>query len=212
MESGNSEQETAASLRFCTCFAIVPVIAAVFQCSRGNRTPPLLVCESHDVYSYKQSWFLPDQLVFARTWPLSRVVFARAWPLSRSAQLCFTHIVPGRACEANDPKIGPKISQISRYIGQISWRFEIDRPKGLKEARRCRSVRKLLFPFVRARAKCGRNGRSMHTHGGSRVRQTPKVLRLRSSFGRTGETKFALKWVGRTDRARNKALWTHWGP
>ena len=24
-----------------------------------------------------------------------------------------------------------------------------------------------------------------------------------------GETKFALKWVGRTDRARNKALWTH---
>ena len=43
---GNSEQETAASLGFCTCFAIVPVTAAVFhfvyftsthvQCSRGR--------------------------------------------------------------------------------------------------------------------------------------------------------------------------------
>ena len=107
----------------------------------------------------------------------------------------------------------PKISQISQCIGQISWRFEIDRPKGLKEARRCRSVRKLLFPFARARAKCGRNGPSMHTHGGIRVRQTPKVLRLRSSFGRAGETKFALKWVGRTDRARNenRYAWTDEG-
>ena len=76
MESGNSEQETAASLGFCTCFAIVPVTAAVFhfayytrttssthvQCCRGNRTPPLLVCESHDVHSkpiisFPISWF-----------------------------------------------------------------------------------------------------------------------------------------------------------
>ena len=51
--------------------------------------------------------FLPDQLVFARTWPLSRLVFARTWPLSRSAQLCFIcvcYIVPGRACEANDQR------------------------------------------------------------------------------------------------------------
>ena len=118
----------------------------------------------------------------------------------------------GQGVRSQRSKIGPKISQISRYIGQIRWRFEIDRPKGLKEARRCRSVRKLLFPFAGARAKCGRNGPSMHTHGGIRVRQTPKVLRLRSSFGRAGETKFALKWVGRTDRARNKALWTHQGP
>ena len=70
---GNSEQETAASLGFCTCFAIVPVTAAVFhfayftststhvQCSRANRTPPLLVCESHDVHSkagsFPISWF-----------------------------------------------------------------------------------------------------------------------------------------------------------
>ena len=115
----------------------------------------------------------------------------------------------GQGVRSQRSKIGPKISQISRYIGQISWRFEIDRPKGLKEARHCRSVRKLLFPFARARAKCGWNGSSMHTHGCIRVRQTPKVLRLRSSFGRAGETKFALKWVGRTDRARNKALWTH---
>ena len=41
----------------------------------------------------------PDQLVFARPWPLSRLFFAHAWPLSRSAQLCFIcvcYIVPGR--------------------------------------------------------------------------------------------------------------------
>ena len=81
------------------------------------------------------------------------------------------------------PKIGPKISQVSRYIGQIRWRFEIDRPKGLK-ARRCRSVRKLLFPFAGARAKCGRNGPSLQIRGAIGVRQTPKVLRIRSSFGR----------------------------
>ena len=139
------------------------------------------------------------------------MVFARAWPLSRSAQLCFICVcysATGQGVRSQRSNIGPKISEISRYIGQIGWRFEIDRPKALKEARRCRSVRKLLFPFARARAKCGRNGPSMQTHGGIRVRQTPKVLRLRSSFGRAGETKFALKWVGRTDRARNKALWS----
>ena len=82
---------------------------------------------------------------------------------------------------------------------QVSWRFEIDQPKVLKEARRCQSIRKLLFPVARARAKCGRNGQSMQIHLGIRVRQTPKVRRVRSSFGRAGETKFALKWGGRRD-------------
>ena len=90
----------------------------------------------------------------------------------------------GQGVRSQRSKIGPKISQISRYIGQIRWRFEIDRPKGLKEARRCRSVRKLLFPFAGARAKCGRNGRSLQIRGAIGVRQTPKVLRIRSSFGR----------------------------
>ena len=182
------------------------------QCSRGNRTPPLLVCESHDVHSkvssFPISWF-SHVLGHCHGW------FFHVLGHCSGQRSCvsFAYVTLYRAGRAKPTiKDRPKISQISQCIGQISWRFEIDRPKGLKEARRCRSVRKLLFPFARARAKCGRNGPSIHTHGGIRVRQTPKVLPLRSSFGRAGETKFALKWVGRTDRARNKALWTHQGP
>ena len=82
-------------------------------------------------------------------------------------------------------------------------------PKALKEARCCQSLRKLLFPFARAPAKCGKNGPAIHKHWGIRVQQTPKVLRVRSSFGRAGEPTIALKWGGRTNRAQNKALWTH---
>ena len=55
--------------------------------------------------------------------------------------------------------------------------IEIDRPKVLKKARRCLSVRKLLFPFARAPAKCGRNGPPMQVHWGIRVRQTPKFCK-----------------------------------
>ena len=216
MESGNSEPETAASLGCCTCFAIVPVTAAVFHLAyftrmhtsttfnvvegTGHRTAASLLRESHCDDAYSKAGFFPI------SWFSHVLGHCHGW---------FLHVLghcPGQGVRSQRSKIGPKISQISRYIGQIRWRFEIDRPKGLQEARRCRSVRKLLFPFSRARAKCGRNGPSMHTHGGIRVRQTPKVLRLRSSFGRAGETKFAPKWVGRTDRARNKALWTHQGP
>ena len=40
----------------------------------------------------------------------------------------------------------------------------------------------------------------MQVHRGIHVRQTPKILLVRSSFGWAGETKFALKWGGRTDR------------
>ena len=40
----------------------------------------------------------------------------------------------GQGVRSQRSKIGPNISQISRYIRQISWRFEIDRPKALKEA------------------------------------------------------------------------------
>ena len=43
-------------------------------------------------------------------------------------------------------------------------RSEIGAPRVLKEARRCQSVRKLLFLFARAPAKCGRKGPSMHVH------------------------------------------------
>ena len=91
---------------------------------------------------------------------------------------------------------------------QISWRSEIDRPKVPKEARCCQSVRKLLFSFARAPAKCGRNGPPMHVHWGIRVRQTPKVVRVHRLFGQAGEPTI---WR-QNDRARNKALWTHLGP
>ena len=132
------------------------------------------------------------------------MVFARAWPLSRSPQRCFICVfcsATGQGVLSQRSKIGPTISQISRDILQISWRSEIDWPKVLKGARCSQSVQKLLFCFARARAKCRRNGPSMQVHGGIRVRVTPNVLRVRSSFGRAGETKFALKWGGRTDRA-----------
>ena len=72
-------------------------------------------------------------------------------------------------------------------LQEISGRSEINGPKGLKEARRCQPVRKLLFPFTRAPAKCGQNGPAMHIHWGIQVRQTPKVLRVRRSFGQAGE-------------------------
>ena len=116
-------------------------------------------------------------MVFARTWPLSRVVFACAWPLSRSPQLCFICIfysATGQGVRSQRSKIGPNISQISRDIWQISWRSEIDRLKVLKGARCSQSVRKLLFPFARARARCRRNGPLMQVHGGIRVQVTPK--------------------------------------
>ena len=100
------------------------------------------------------------------------------------------------------------ITDQSGYL-QISWRSEIDRPKVLKEARHCQPVRKLLFSFAQASAKCGRNGLSMHIQWGIRVQQTPKVLRVRSSFGRAGEPTIVHKWGGRTNRARNRASWTH---
>ena len=101
-------------------------------------------------------------------------------------------------------------SQISRDIWQIiiRSRSEIDQPKVLKEARRYQSVRKLLFPFAGAQA-CEGNGPSMHIHWSIRVRVTPKVLWVQSSIWRDGEPAMALKWRGRTNQARNKAIWTH---
>ena len=68
---------------------------------------------------------------------------------------------------------------------------------------------KASFPFRSGAFKCRKNGPSKHVHWGIRVRQTPKVLRLRSSFGWAGEPTMALKCGGRTDRARKKARWTH---
>ena len=61
------------------------------------------------------------------------------------------HCSPGTSC-----KVCTWLrSQISRYIWQISWRSEIDRMEVLKEARRCQSIQKLLFPVARAQGKCG---------------------------------------------------------
>ena len=148
-------------------FAIVPVTAAVFHfayCILLVQAHTFNVVErtGHRRFSSVSLTMSTEKLVPSRsvgfrtsTWPLSRVVFARASPLFRSAQLCFICVCycTGKGVRSQRSKIGPKISQISRYIGQIRWRFEIDRPKGLKEAGRCRSVRKLLFPFAGARAK-----------------------------------------------------------
>ena len=91
---------------------------------------------------------------------------------------------------------------------QISWRSEIDRPKALKEARRCQSVRKLLLPSARAPAKCWRSGPLMHIRWVFRVRQMSKVLRVYSWFGQAGKPTVALKWGGRTNRAELKRLRT----
>ena len=135
---GNSEQETAASLGFCTCFAIVPVTAAVFhfayftstttsthvQCIRGNRTPPLLVC--YVSLTMSTAKLVPSRSVGFRTYlaivtggfctclaivPVSAAVF----------HLRMLHCT-GQGVQSQRSKIGPKlkISQINRYIGQIS--------------------------------------------------------------------------------------------
>ena len=95
--------------------------------------------------------------------------------------------------------------QISVGISDRSVvRSEIGAPRVLKEAGHCQSVRKLLFPFARATAKCGQKGPSMHAHSSISVRQTPKVLRVCSSFGQAGKPMIALKWGGRTNRAELK--------
>ena len=74
-----------------------------------------------------------------------------------------------------------------RARGFICWRSEMDRPKILKETRRCHSVQKLLFPFTPGPPKCGQNGPSMDIHWGIRVRLTDKVLRVCCSLGQAGE-------------------------
>ena len=169
--------------------------------------------------SFPISWFLHVD----PTWPLCHCpgwflhVLGHCPGHCSSVSFAYFTLPPGRACEANDQRSAQR-SVRSVGIGQISWRFEIDRPKGLKEAGLCLSVRKLLFPFAsaRARAKCGRNGPSMHTHGGIRVRQTPKVLRPAArldglaklssrSNGLEGQTEPELKRCGPT-RVRDRCI------
>ena len=58
----------------------------------------------------------------------------------------------------------------------------------------------------------GRNGPSMQVHGGIRVRETPKVLRVRSLFGRAGETKryaLSLKRSLSLPARTSECLWEH---
>ena len=127
------------------------------QCSRGNRTPPLLVCESHDVHSKA---IISFQISGFRTYlaivtggfcPCMAIVLVSAAVFHLRMLHC-----TGLGVRSQRSKIGPKISQISRYIRQISWRFEIDRPKGLKEARRCRLVgSKASFPFRSSASEVG---------------------------------------------------------
>ena len=105
-------------------------------------------------------------------------------------------------------KISWNIWQISCDIGDCRRRWH--RKLWKTEARCCQSIRKLLIPFAQAPAKCGKNSLSIHVHWGIRVRQTRKVLQVRCSFRRAGESTIALKWGGRTDRAQN-CVWRRSG-
>ena len=137
--------------------------------------------------------------------------FCTCRPLSRSPQLCFICVIysaTGHGVRTQRSKICPNyqptIIQISRDIRQISSRFEIDRPKVLKGARCSQSVSKASFPFRSSASEVPAKRPINAGTRGIRARQAPKVLRVRSSFGLAGETKFALKSVGRTDRAKIK--------
>ena len=82
-------ESNSASLGICTCFAIVRVTAAVFHVK-------VLQCPQ-----------LPDQLVFARTWPLSRYgwflhVLGHCPGQLSCVSFAYVTLPPGRACEAND--------------------------------------------------------------------------------------------------------------
>ena len=95
-------------------------------------------------------------------------------------RVCSTHVVRKPKCfivhRARHAKRAGGFNQRSVGISDRSVvRSEIGTPRVLKEARRGQPVRKLLFPFARTPAKCGRNGPSMHVHWGISVRQTPKV-------------------------------------
>ena len=115
--------------RFCRCFAIFTVTAAVFhfayftgtsthvQCSRANRTPPLLVCESHDVHSnellvpsrsVKLKKKKPDQLVFRTYLAICDGWFLHVLGHCSGQRSCvsFAYVTLYRAgrCEANDQR------------------------------------------------------------------------------------------------------------
>ena len=98
-------------------------------------------------------------------------------------------------------KISWHIWQISCEIGDCRHRW---RRKLWKKLDATSRFENFSFPFAQAPVKCGKNGPSMHVHWGIRVRQPLKVLRVHSSFGRAGEPTIALKWGGRTNRARNE--------
>ena len=103
----------------------------------------------------------------------------------------------------------PCQSKISRDIWQISCEiWNRPRWKFSKKPNAANRFWQLLFPFAGVPAKCRRNGSSVQVPWGICVQQTPKVLRVRSSFRRAGEKKFRRQ----TNRARNNALCTHLGP
>ena len=100
-----------------------------------------------------------------------------------------------------------------RSVG-ISDRSVADRQAENSETSLTRPVgEKASFPFRSSASEEQAKRPIEAVHWGIRVRQTPKALRVRRSFGRAGETKFALKWGGRTDQARNenRHAWTNEG-
>ena len=132
------------------------------------------------------------------------------WASEHTARPLFADLSPYMHIVRSVPVASIK-DQLGYLTDQLWYRrlSTLMASKALKWARRCQSIRKLLFSLAQAQMKCGKNGLSMHAHWGICVRQTPKVLRVCSSFGRAGEPTIAFKWGGGTNRARNKALWTH---
>ena len=118
------------------CFAIVPVTAAVFhfayftstnthaQCSRGNRTPPLLVCESHDVHSKASSfpiiWF-SHVLGHCHGWFLH--VLGHCFGQRSCVSFAYVTLYRAGACEANDQRSAQRsvrsVSASDRSVGDL---------------------------------------------------------------------------------------------
>ena len=220
---GTPNSKTAASLGFCTCFAIVPVTAAVFhfayftstrthvQCSRANRTPPLLVCESHDVHSkagsFPISWF-SHVLGHCDGWFLHVLGHCSG---QRSCVSC-TYVTLYRAGRAK-PTIKDRPKDQSDQSVYRTDPLEIwDRPaersefKKLDAAGRFESFFSLSLERERS---AGEMARRCRYAAPSVLDRHQKFCESAARLGGYVEFKWRSNGERATDRARIKALWTH---
>ena len=96
----------------------------------------------------------------------------------------FATVQVGMSCEACTCH---RSKDQSGYLTDQLWDLKSSTPKVLKEARRCESVLRALFPFFQAPAMCRRNAPSVRVCMGISFWQTPQVLQVHSSFGRAGK-------------------------